>query len=88
MAYKFYSGPQGTVTVTERLADKSDHTVARAINKDLKGRWFMRVFGDPQPDHDVTDIIHDHGALSALIDKRRQLRKMPSQNDSNQRHGA
>ncbi|MCH7964098.1 MAG: hypothetical protein IH852_09180 [Bacteroidetes bacterium] len=71
MAYKFYSGPLDVVTVSER-ANGGERTIARATNFHLGCRWRLHVFGDPQPDQDVTNIIHDHAALSALIDKRRR----------------
>ncbi len=70
MTYKFYSGPQGTVTVTE-LAGGGEITIARVLNADLKGRWYLDVLASPRPARDVTAIIHDHTALAALIDERR-----------------
>ena len=76
MAYKFYSGPQGRVTVTSRIEDHVEITVARIENRDLKGRWIMQVVdqfgGEDKAEIDVTLIIHDHDALTALIDKQRQ----------------
>ena len=70
MAYKFYSGTQGRVTVTSHIEDHTEITVARIENRDLKGRWIMQIGGEDKAEIDVTLIIHDHTALSALIDKQ------------------
>ena len=70
MAYKFYSGPQGVVTVTSCVRDGPEITVAKIENRDLKGRWIMQIISVNEAEVDVTETIHDHAALSETVNKQ------------------